>query len=77
MEFRRIRYVLRLAERNIAMLRTHNRITRLERALARESRVPQTISKIEALRGVLARLMRTVPPSPPGIRFLTPPALSS
>lgn len=77
MEMRRIRYVLRLTARNIAILCTYNRVRRLESALARGSRAPQTISKIEALRGVLARRMRTVPPSPPGIRFLTPPALSS
>jgi hypothetical protein len=80
MEMRRIRYVLRLTARNIAILRTYNRVRRLESALARESQTPQTpqtISTIEALRGVLGRLTSTVPPRPAGISFLGPAALSS
>lgn len=77
MEMRRVRYVLRLAARNIAMLRTHIRVTRLEHALAAAPQTPETLSKLALLRSVLARLTSTVPPNPQGNRFLTPPALSS
>jgi hypothetical protein len=76
MEMRRIRYVLRLTARNIAILRTYNRMRRLESALAREAQTPRTISTIEALRGVLGRLTSTVPPRPAGIRLSGPAALS-
>ena len=77
MQMRRMRYVLRLAARNIAMLRTHIRITRLEQSLALEPQTPQTISKLSALRDVLARLANALPPRPSGIRFSSPQALSS
>jgi len=77
MQMRRVRNVLRLAARNIAILRTHIRVTRLEHTLAAAPRTPATISKLTALRDVLARLTSTVPPNPQGIRFLTPPAVSS
>ena len=69
MEMRRVRYVLRLAARNIAILRTYNRVTRLEQALALEPQTPATISKLSALRAVLARLTSTVPPHPRGLGF--------
>jgi len=77
MEMRRIRYVLRLAARNIAILRTHIRVTRLERTLAAAPRTPATVSKLEALRAVLARLTSAAPPSPSGNRHLSPPAVIS
>ena len=77
MEMRRVRYVLRLAARNIAILRTHIRVKRLEHALAAAPQTPATVLKLTALRGVLAALTRTVPPSPQGIRFLTPETICS
>ena len=77
MQMRRVRNVLRLAARNIAILRTHIRVTRLEHALAAAPQTPATLSKLAALRGVLAKLTSTVPPNPQGIRFLTPQALCS
>ncbi len=54
MQMRRVRNVLRLAARNIAILRTHIRVTRLEHALAAAPQTPATISKLTALRDVLA-----------------------
>ena len=75
MEMRRIRYALRLAARNIAILRTHIRVTRLEHSLAATPQTHETLTKLTALRGVLAALTRTVPPHPQGIRFLTPQAV--
>jgi hypothetical protein len=77
MEMRRARYVLRLAERNIAILRTYNRITRLERMLAVKPQTPEALLKLALLRDVLARLTRAIPPNPLGNRFLTPSALNS
>ena len=77
MQMRRVRHALRLAARNIAILRTHIRVTRLEHALAAAPQTPATISKLSALRGVLAKLTSTVPPNLQGIRFLTPQALCS
>ena len=75
MQMRRVRHALRLAARNIAILRTHIRVTRLEHALAAAPQTPATVSKLSALRDVLASLTSTVPPNPQGIRFLTPQAL--
>ncbi len=77
MQLRRVRYVLRLAARNIAILRTHIRVMRLEQTLAAAPQTPATLSKLTALRGVLAALTSTASPNPQGNRFLTPPALSS
>ena len=77
MQMHRVRHALRLAARNIAILRTHIRVARLEQALAAAPQTPATMSKLNALRGVLARLTSTVPPNPQGSRFLTPPAVSS
>jgi hypothetical protein len=77
MEMRRMRYVLRLTARNIAILRTYNRITRLERALAHKPRALDALPKLQRLRDALARLTNAAPPKPPGIRFLTPSAVSS
>ena len=77
MQMRRVRNVLRLAARNIAILRTHIRVTRLEHALAAAPQTPANILKLSALRDVLARLTSTVPPNPQGIRFLTPQAVCS
>ena len=61
---RRIRYVLRLCARNIAILRLHNRITRLERSVARKPQTPDAMSKIRGLRDVLARLTSALPCPP-------------
>ncbi len=77
MQMRRVRYALRLAARNIAILRTHIRVTRLEHALAAAPQTPATLSKLSALRDVLARLTSAIPPNPQGNRFLTPQAVSS
>jgi hypothetical protein len=77
MQLRRVRHALRLAARNIAILRTHIRVTRLERALASAPQTPATISKLTALRDVLARLTSAGPPEPSGNRFLPPSAVSS
>ena len=77
MQMRRVRYVLRLAARNIAILRTYNRLTRVEHALAVEPQTPATILKLTALRDGLARLTSAGPPNPQGNRFLTPAALNS
>ena len=77
MEFRRIRYVLRLAERNIAILRTHNRVTRLERNFAVKPRTEEALLKLALVRARLAHLTRAYPPPPPGTRCLTPSAVNS
>jgi hypothetical protein len=77
LQLRRVRNALRLAARNIAILRTHIRVTRLERALALEPQTPETISKLNALRDVLARLTSAGPPQPSGNRLLSPSAVSS
>ena len=69
MQMRRVRNVLRLAARNIAILRTHIRVTRLEHALAAAPQTPATISKLAALRGVLAALTSTVPRTHRGLGF--------
>ena len=77
MQFRRIRYVLRLAERNISILRTHNLITRLERTLAVKSQTPEALLKLALLRARLAHLTGAAPPHPRGNRFSAPSAVSS
>jgi hypothetical protein len=77
MEFRRIRYVLRLAERNIAILRTYNRITQLERTFAVKPQTPEALLKLALLRTRLAHLATTAPPHPRGNRFSVPSAVSS
>ena len=77
MEMRRVRYALRLAERNIAMLRTHIRIAQLEHALSFKPQTPEANLKLRMLREVLARLTSEVLPRPPGIRFFAPAAVNS
>jgi len=77
MQMRRVRHALRLATRNIAILRTHIRVTRLEHALAAAPQTPATISKLAALRGVLAALTSTGPPNPQGNRFSPAPTVCS
>jgi hypothetical protein len=64
MQMRRVRNALRLAARNIAILRTHIRVTRLEHTLALEPQTPAAISKLQALRDVLASLTNGVPCPP-------------
>jgi hypothetical protein len=76
-DLRRVRYVLNLAARNIAILKTHNRITRLEHSLAGKSHAPETALRLTALRHALANLTSAAPLKRPEIRFFTPPALSS
>jgi hypothetical protein len=61
-----VRYALRLCARNIAMLRTHMRIARLERSLALETHTPAATSKPNALRDVLAGITSAVPARPAG-----------
>jgi hypothetical protein len=64
-DMRRARYVLRLAARNIAILRLHLRIRRLEQSLRRKPPTPFSTLQLNYLRDVLEGRTNAPMPCPP------------
>ena len=64
-DMRRARYVLRLAARNIAILRLHLRIRRLEQSLSRKPQTPFSTLQLKHLRDVLKGITSAPMPERP------------